>query len=169
MGWREKTEVEKAIAFEAIRPHMPDVWTLLEIVERTNPPEHINDEGSDLTLGTDDGWQVSYFYDVGELDYIDEIRSPEGIVFSPWDWPIGAPGGSMLRAWGSVGCRARLMAIRERAPVRTIDCTDLGPEAEIAVSEQERDDMWSGDIEILGGFLDEDRSRILRIPVATAG
>jgi hypothetical protein len=115
-------------------------------------------------MTTEDGWEVSYFYDVGELDYIDRLRSPEGIEFCPWDWPMGAPGGSMLRAWGSVGCRARLMALREAEPIRVIDCTALAPEGQITVSDEERDSILCGRIEILGGYLDWDASRILRIP-----
>lgn len=55
MSCRGKTEAEKAIAFEAVRPRMPDAWTLLEIVERTNPPEYLDDDGPDLTLTTQDG------------------------------------------------------------------------------------------------------------------
>ncbi|MBY0251367.1 MAG: hypothetical protein K2X54_08300, partial [Methylobacterium organophilum] len=121
-----------------------------------------------LILTTSDGWQVSFFYDVGELDYIDTIRSPEGVVVSPWDWPMGAPGGNMLRAWGGVGCRARLMAHRERSPIRIIDCADLDLRGQVTISEEERDEIYAGRIEIIGGYLDWDASRILRIPEAAA-
>ncbi len=39
----EKTELQKAVAFEAIRGRLPDVWTLLEIVESANPPDYHDD------------------------------------------------------------------------------------------------------------------------------
>ncbi|MCK2054971.1 phage terminase large subunit family protein [Methylobacterium sp. 37f] len=164
MTWRGKTEVEKAIAYEAIRSRIPDVWTLLEIVERTNPPDCIPNEGSDLTLTTAEGWQVSYFYDVGELDYIDEIRSPDGLVIDFWEWPMGAPGAGFLRAWRGVGDLARLRTFREGKPIRTIDCTTLGAEGEIPVSEAERESISFDGTEIIGGYLDWDASVIRRIP-----
>lgn len=52
----------------------------------------------------------------------------------------------------------------EGRAIRTIDCTALGPRGEIPVSEDERDSVLAGGIEILGGYLDWDASRILRIP-----
>lgn len=159
----DMTEIEKAVAFEAIRGRLPDVWTLLDIVESANPPDYMDDEYSDVPLPARDGWQVSFFYDVGELDYIDRITSPDGVVCSPWDWPYGAPGGNTLRAWGSVGSRARLMALNKKRPVRTIDCTALGDD--LQVTEDERDDILSGHIDLLGGYLDCDASVVRRTPV----
>ena len=50
MTWRQKTEAEKAIAFEAIRPRLPDAWTLLEIVESANPPDEHDDPSSRAAL-----------------------------------------------------------------------------------------------------------------------
>lgn len=164
MTWKDKTEAEKAIAFEAIRTRMPDAWTLLAIVESTNPPDCIPNEGSDLTLTTSEGWQVSYFYDIGELDYIDEIRSPDGLVIDPWEWPMGAPGGSTLMAWRGVGHRSWLMAFRETKPIRTIDCTGLGLDEVIPVSDEEHGGIDFGGIELIGGYLDWDASVIRRIP-----
>ncbi len=120
--WREKTELDKAVASEAIRGRLPDVWTLLDIVESANPPGYL-DDGSDVTLQARDSWQVSFFYDVGDLDYIDRITTPEGLVFSPWDWPAGAPGRQVLMNWRGVGDREWLLAHED--PIRTIDCTAL--------------------------------------------
>lgn len=137
--------------------------------ESTNPPETVPNEGSDLTLTTPSGWQVSYFYDVGELDYIDEIRSPEGLVVDFWEWPMGAPGAGFLRAWIRVGDLARLRAFREGKPIRTIDCTALGAEGEIPVSEAERQSISFDGTEIIGGYLDWDASVIRRIPAPGNG
>ncbi|ARO54041.1 hypothetical protein B2G69_07710 [Methylorubrum zatmanii] len=162
----EKTELEKAITFEAIRGRLPDVWTLLDIVESTNPPDYIDDEGSDLTLTAPNGWQVSYFYDVGELDYIDTIRSPDGLVICPWDWPYGAPGGNTLRAWGSVGSRARLMDLHRPTPVQVIDCTKMN--GELHPGEETCEGILAGRVELIGGWLDWDAGIVRRIPAPEA-
>lgn len=157
------TELEKAVAFEAIRARLPDVWTLLDIVESTGAPEY-QDADTHLTMTARDGWSVTFFYHVGELDYIDHLITPGNLIIDPWDWPMGAPGGNYLRCWGSVGCRARLMALEQRDPVRFIDCTELAPDAERPVNEVEQDGIGAGRIEIRGGYLDWDASVIRRIP-----
>ena len=47
-----------------------------------------NDSDVDLVeFECRDGWKVSVFYDVGELDYIDHFVSPDGTVIDFWDWP----------------------------------------------------------------------------------
>lgn len=160
----EKTELEKAIAFEAIRGRLPDVWILLDIVESTNAPEY-QDAYCNLTMPARDGWSVTFFYDVGELDYIDHIITPDNLVISPWDWPYGAPGGNTLRAWGSVGCRARLMDLHRRSPVQVIDCTQM--EGELHPGEETCDGILSGRVELIGGWLDYDAGIVRRTPLPT--
>lgn len=159
---KEQTELEKAVAFEAIRDRLPDVWTLLDISESANPSEY-SDNDPDLTLPARDGWSVSFFYDCGELDYIDHITTPDGLSTCPWDWPAGAPGQQDLMNWRSMGDRARLMAMRDRYPERIIDCTTL--QGDLVVDEQERDKLVFGRIELLGGYLDWDASVVRRTPV----
>lgn len=162
-SWREKIQLRKAVVFETIRCDLPDVWTLLDIVESANPPDRTDDEYSDVTLPARDGWQVSLFYDCRELDYIDRITSPDGIVFSPWDWLDGAPGRQALMNWRGVGDRARLIAFRDEHPARVIDCTDLPGDR--PVDEDERDGIVSGHIDLLGGYLDWEASVVRRTPV----
>lgn len=162
--WRETTELDKAIAFEAIRGRLPDVWTLLDIVESANPPENtVEDSPSHRTFAAREGWSVTFFYDVGELDYIDNIISPDNLVIEPWEWPYGAPGRNTLMGWGSVGCRARLMALDEERPVRTIDCTAL--QGDLAVDEDEKDGIMFGHIDLIGGYPEWDASVVRRTPV----
>ena len=114
------TEVEKAVAFEAIRSRIPDAWTLLEIVESAAPPDTHDDPsypGSpawhDIQFAAWDGWQITIFYDGGGLDYIAEMRSPNGLVINPWEWPDGALGGNLLCNWRGVGDLARMKALTE--------------------------------------------------------
>lgn len=170
MTWREKTELDKAVAYEAIRGRLPDVWTLLDIVESANPPDYHDDPGSpgspawhDITFAARDGWQVTIFYDGGELDYVTEIHAPDGLTIDPWDWPYGAPGCQMLINWRAVGDRARMMALREECSVQTIDCTAL--QGDRPVNEDERDGILFGRIDLLGGYLDSDPSVVRRTPV----
>ena len=174
MTWRQETEAEKAIAFEAIRPRLPDAWTLLEIVESASPPDEHDDPsfpGSpawhDIDFDARDGWKVTIFYDGGGLDYITEMRSPDGLVIDPGAWPEGAPGVSLLRNWRAVGDLARLRAHRDADPVRTIDCTALGDGGEIRLTEEEADRIPIGGIEIVGGYVDWEASAIRRIPMGT--
>lgn len=162
--WRDKTELDKAIAFEAIRERLPDVWTLLDIVESANPPDHLEDEYTEVTLAARDGWSVTFFYDCGELDYIETIITPDNLAVGPWEWPAGAPGRQMLMDWGGVGCRARLLEFRDEYPARTIDCT--AQQGDVAVDEDERDSITFGRIDLIGGYLDWDASVVRRTPVA---
>ncbi len=165
----EKTQLQKAVAFEAIRGRIPDAWTLLEIVESANPPDYHDDPhfpGSpawcDISFAARDGWQVTIFYDGGELDNIAEIRSPDGLRIDPWAWPDGAPGGNILRNWAGVGDVARLRACVAERPIRTIDCTAF--QGAVEVTEEERDDIVVGQAELVGGYLDWDASVIRRTP-----
>jgi hypothetical protein len=169
--FRQKTEAEKSVTFEALRPRMPDAWTLLEIVESANPPETHDDPSfpgdpawHDIEFAARDGWRVTIFYDGGELDYIAKIHSPDGLVIDPWEWPAGAPGGGLLRNWRGVGDLARLRAFREHKPIRTIDCAPLDHRGCIPVSEEDIESITFGGTEILGGYLDCDGRRILRAP-----
>ncbi len=45
----------------------------------------------DLVLPSIEGWQVQYFYDAGELDYIEQFVMPDGTIIDPWDLPEGDP------------------------------------------------------------------------------
>lgn len=161
--WRDETQLEKAIAFETIRERLPDVWTLLDIVESANPPDYLDDEYSTVTFRARDGWSVTILYDCGELDYIDSIITPDNLSVGPWEWPDGAPGRQMLMNWRNVGDRNRLLELRSKHSVQTIDCTDL--QGDLPLNGDERDDIVSGRIDLLGGYLDWDSSVVRRTPV----
>lgn len=161
--WRDKAELDKAIAFEAIRGRLPDVWTLLDIVESANPPDYLEDEYSTVTFAARDGWAVTIFYDCGELDYIDSIITPDNLAVGPWEWPHGAAGRQVLMNWRNVGDRARLLALRDEYPARTIDCTALQDGHN--VDEDEKDGIMFGHIDLIGGYLDWDASVVRRTPV----
>lgn len=66
------------------KPHPLDKynqWRLLEIAESANPPDEQPDGPNwcgEVELPATDGWKVVFFYDCGELDYIDSFVMPDG-------------------------------------------------------------------------------------------
>ena len=59
-------------------------FMLLDIVEKLKPPESIkNAQQGDITLTTGE-WTVSFFYDCGEMDYIDHFITPNGQKLDVW-------------------------------------------------------------------------------------
>lgn len=86
-------------------------WRLLEIAESANPPETQPGDSEywcgDAEMQAKDGWKVIFFYDCGELDYIDAFVMPDGTrleVFADGyqseQWPP-------VMNWRSVGDLAR--------------------------------------------------------------
>jgi len=62
-------------------PHPLDAWgqhNLLDIAHSASPPDENPDWWGEVTLPARDGWQACFFYDCGELDYIDHFISPDG-------------------------------------------------------------------------------------------
>ncbi len=67
-------------------PHPLDAWGqmfLLEIASSAvraddTKPGDSYDRFGDVTLPARDGWQVCFFYDCGDLDYIDHFVTPAG-------------------------------------------------------------------------------------------
>lgn len=59
-----------------------DQWRLLEIAESAHPPENQPADSGNwcgtIELPAKDGWKVVFFYDCGELDYIDSFVMPDG-------------------------------------------------------------------------------------------
>ena len=78
-------------------------WDLLRIAEAANPPDEHQDQSfcGDETFSSCDGWQVVFFYDMGELDYIDHFVTPTGYKIEFWDWP--EPERELLTSWRGVG------------------------------------------------------------------
>lgn len=58
---------------------------LLKVAHAANPPDNRDDDECDVQVTTPDGWTVEFFYDCGELDYIDHFVSPQGGRLEIWD------------------------------------------------------------------------------------
>lgn len=59
---------------------------LIRIAHAANPVENQGDNWVfDVVLPSTDGWHVGFFYDCGELDYIDHFVSPEGDRIEVWE------------------------------------------------------------------------------------
>lgn len=62
---------------------------LLAMADAANVPSDNPDPNwrSDIDFDLADGWKMSIFYDVGDLDYINHFVAPDGEVVDFWDWP----------------------------------------------------------------------------------
>jgi hypothetical protein len=90
-----------------------DQFFLLEIAESANPPENqpgdSEDWCGDVEMLARDGWKVTFFYDCGELDYIDHFISPDGELIDVWpDTPFQGEEWLPTMNWRSMGDLARL-------------------------------------------------------------
>lgn len=94
----------------------PDVWELMALAEAANPPNDHPDYYTDIEFEARDGWKVSFFYDVGELDYIAHFVTPDGEVLDFWEW-LESHERDWLIAWRGVGDRARLLDLHQRQAV----------------------------------------------------
>lgn len=71
--------------------HPLDKWGqmfLLDIASSANPP-NVQPYNSgvwcgEVVLNARDGWKVCFFYDAGQLDYIDYFITPEGEKLNVW-------------------------------------------------------------------------------------
>lgn len=83
-------------------------WDLLTLAERANPPENMEEWG-DIPFVVGD-WTIIFFYDCGELDYIDSfIHIPTGTIINFWDWDENHKWRNNLICWRSVGDLQRLL------------------------------------------------------------
>ena len=76
---------ERPVVQQWWQPHPLDKWGqmfLLEIASSAAPPDtqpgDSPDWCGDVTRPARDGWHVCFFYDCGELDYIDHFVAPDG-------------------------------------------------------------------------------------------
>jgi len=59
---------------------------LIAIAHAANPVEDQGDDWVfDVVLPSSNGWKVGFFYDCGELDYIDHFISPTGERIEVWE------------------------------------------------------------------------------------
>lgn len=77
--------LEPTVVQQWWQPHPLDKWGqmfLLEIASSAAPPDSQPGDSpnwcGDVTLPGRDGWQVCFFYDCGDLDYIDHFVTPAG-------------------------------------------------------------------------------------------
>lgn len=73
------------------KPHPLDKWGqvfLMEIAHSAAPPDNQPGDSpswcSEVLMPARDGWQVCFFYDCGELDYIDHFITPAGERLDVW-------------------------------------------------------------------------------------
>lgn len=89
-----------------------DQWKLLEIAESANPPEQQPGDSvnwcGEVEIPAKDGWKVIFFYDCGELDFIDSFIMPDGKRLEVWI--DGYPGDYFppVMIWRSLGDLERL-------------------------------------------------------------
>jgi len=106
-----------------------DQWRLLEIAESANPPNNQSSDSDDwcgdVEFIAKDGWKVIFFYDCGELDYIDSFVTPEGMRLEVFvngyqseQWPP-------VMNWRSVGDLTRLKALLTQ-PTGGTSCNACG-------------------------------------------
>jgi hypothetical protein len=59
---------------------------LIMLAHNAGPVERqTGDWQFDVVLPSSDGWQVGFFYDCGDLDYIDHFVSPAGERIEVWE------------------------------------------------------------------------------------
>ena len=91
-----------------------DPWHLLEIAESANPPETQPSNSpnwcGEVLFYAKESWCVVFFYDCGELDYIDHFVRPDGAILDVW--PDGGVDQSewqgIVGSWRSCGDLARM-------------------------------------------------------------
>lgn len=67
------------------------IAALIRIAHSANPPDCCEPgECGNLTFPAMDGWQVVFFYDVGDLDHIDHFITPSGETIGLWGDDIPA-------------------------------------------------------------------------------
>lgn len=87
----------------------PEADFLLGLAEECNPPQgHPVNDSATMEFVTAGGWTVVFFYDAGDLDYIEKFISPEGDEVDFWAWPEDHAGREAMIAWRGVGDLNRL-------------------------------------------------------------
>lgn len=109
----EETSASKSFCSDLLKRFNINSWEdLLEIAESVNAPEDKNlnafEWSGDKEFNAEGGWKVIIFYDVGELDYIDHFKAPDGEEIQFWDWPKEHPWRSYLMNWCGAGDLKRL-------------------------------------------------------------
>lgn len=101
-------------------PHHLDKYgqyLLLEIAESAQPPEVIEVDSVSWTgvevMSAADGWKVGFFYDCGELDYIDHFVTPDGKRLEVWVDEYDSEFWPPVMNWRGVGDLKRIKDIRQ--------------------------------------------------------
>ena len=79
-------------------------------MNRANPTGHDDSDDwcGDVELPARDGWKVTFFYDCGELDYIDHFITPSGEKLEVWSDEYQTEHLPAVMCWRSMGDLARL-------------------------------------------------------------
>jgi len=85
-----------------------DQWELLEIAESTCAPKQNNAWYGDVEILAKDGWRVVFYYDCGELDYIDCFIMPDGTILDVWPNGYESEQSPPVMAWRGEGDIDRL-------------------------------------------------------------
>lgn len=98
-----------------------DQWKLLEIAESANPPDYKAYEYGDIEMAAKDGWKVVFFYDCGELDYIEAFVMPDGTRLNVWGTAYLGEQWPPVMSWRGVGDMERLRAfLTPNVPVQRV-------------------------------------------------
>lgn len=81
-------------------PESTTLEFLLGLANEISPPIKVDDgvfENREFFCSN--GWRVTFFYDGGDLDYIDHFTSPTGEEIDFWEWPDGSSDREALINW----------------------------------------------------------------------
>ena len=78
-------------------------WDLLEIVEKADIPDFWLFGESSSIVHEVDGWKIKVFYYCEELEYIENITTPNGVVLDFWEWGSENEWRDVLIVWRGNG------------------------------------------------------------------
>lgn len=111
----KKCKMENKMTKQWWEPHpldQYDQWKLLEIAESANPPNSYPEDSDnwcgDVEMPAKDGWKVIFFYDCGELDFIDSFVMPDGKHLEIWGNGYQSEQWPPVMIWRGVGDLERL-------------------------------------------------------------
>lgn len=92
-------------------PHPLDCYGqnfLIQVAHSANPPDVCEDLFGEIEMQAQDGWRVCFFYDMGELDYIDYFINPKGERLDVWHDDYQSEQSPPIMAWRGCSDTLRL-------------------------------------------------------------
>ena len=121
----ETNRVERPVMQQWWSAHPLDKWgqaVLLEIAHSAGPPDTQPGDSpnwcGEVTLAGRDGWRVCFFYDCGELDYIDHFVTPDGERLDVWPDDYQSEQGAPVMNWRGTSDTERFVAMLHNAMYR---------------------------------------------------